>query len=127
MQAIVKKTSRYVGAFGFSRLQPLTAFWLLSLAVVAVRLVVAGQLELMEDESYYWLWSRDLQLSYYDHPAMVAWLIAASTSLFGDCAMAIRLPAIVLNLVTARLLFALAQRVFGSARIGLTAALWFYA
>ncbi len=127
MQAIVKKTSRYVGAFGFSRLQPLTAFWLLSLVVVAVRLVVAGQLELMEDESYYWLWSRDLQLSYYDHPTMVAWLIAASTSLFGDSPVVIRLPAILLNLVTARVLFALAQRVFGSARIGLTAALWFYA
>jgi len=127
VQEIVKKTSRYRGAFGLARLQPLTAFWLLSLVVVAVRLVVAGQLELMEDESYYWLWSRDLQLSYYDHPAMVAWLIAAGTSLFGDSPVAIRLPAILLNLATARVLFALAHRVFGSARIGLTAALWFYA
>jgi 4-amino-4-deoxy-L-arabinose transferase-like glycosyltransferase len=28
------------------------------------------------DENYYWVWSQNLQLSYYDHPAMVAWLFA---------------------------------------------------
>lgn len=27
------------------------------------------------DEAYYWLWSRHLDFSYYDHPPMVAYLI----------------------------------------------------
>lgn len=27
------------------------------------------------DESYYWVWSQNLQLSYYDHPPFVAWLL----------------------------------------------------
>jgi len=26
------------------------------------------------DEAYYWVWGQNLQLSYYDHPGMVAWL-----------------------------------------------------
>lgn len=27
------------------------------------------------DEAYYWVWSQNLQLSYYDHPPVVAWLL----------------------------------------------------
>ena len=28
------------------------------------------------DETYYWVWSKNLQLSYFDHPAMISWLLA---------------------------------------------------
>ncbi|WP_298694753.1 glycosyltransferase family 39 protein [uncultured Sulfuricurvum sp.] len=35
------------------------------------------------DESYYWLWSKHLSLSYYDHPYMIAYFIKLCT-LFGD-------------------------------------------
>ena len=48
---------------------------------------------LMDDEVYYWCWAREPQLSYFDHPPMVAYLIWASTGLFGDSALALRLPA----------------------------------
>jgi 4-amino-4-deoxy-L-arabinose transferase-like glycosyltransferase len=112
-------------------LSPVALFWLLSLLVLAVRLVAASQMELMEDEAYYWLWSRDPQLSYYDHPAMVAWLIRGGTMLLGDTPLAIRLPAILLNIATARVLMAVGCQVFGQdrlgARLGLIAACWFYA
>ncbi len=45
-------------------------FWI----SLAVKLALAGFLPLTSDEAYYWVWSRHLQLSYYDHPPMVAWL-----------------------------------------------------
>lgn len=48
-----------------------------------------------DDEFYYWCWAKDLQLSYYDHPPLVGWMIAASTALFGDTVFAVRLPACV--------------------------------
>src|SRR5262245_57534101 len=48
---------------------------------------------------YYWCWSRDLQLSYYDHPPMVAYLIRLSTELFGNTVFAIRLPGVVSGMV----------------------------
>lgn len=46
-----------------------------------------------DDELYYWCWSRDLQLSYFDHPPMTALMIRATTELFGPSVFAIRLPA----------------------------------
>ena len=42
------------------------------------------------DEAYYWTWSRHLQLSYLDHPPMVALWIRLGTALFGDTAFGIR-------------------------------------
>lgn len=35
------------------------------------------------DEAYYWFWSQNLQLSYFDHPAMIAWIIKAGTKFLG--------------------------------------------
>jgi len=43
-------------------------FW----AALAVKMVVAALLPLTNDEAYYWVWSRHMQWSYYDHPSMVA-------------------------------------------------------
>jgi hypothetical protein len=56
---------------------------------------LAGSLPPLDDEIYYWCWSKDLQLSYYDHPPMTALMIRASTELFGDTLFAVRLPACV--------------------------------
>lgn len=33
----------------------------------------------MGDEAYYWTWSRRLDLSYFDHPPMIAWLLRLAT------------------------------------------------
>lgn len=39
-------------------------------------MVAALTLPLVGDEAYYWFWGQHLQLSYFDHPGMVAWLAA---------------------------------------------------
>lgn len=49
-------------------------FWWLTSLIIKLALVSLSPLTL--DENYYWVWSQNLQLSYYDHPAMVAWLFA---------------------------------------------------
>lgn len=51
-----------------------------------------------DDELYYWCWAKDPQLSYYDHPPLVGWLIAASTAVLGDTLFAVRLPACLASL-----------------------------
>src|SRR5437899_384467 len=43
--------------------------WFL-LALVPLYLALAALVPPFDDELYYWCWSRDLQLSYYDHPPM---------------------------------------------------------
>ncbi len=71
--------------------------WLLA-GLTPVYLVLAAVLPPADDELYYWCWSEHLQLSYYDHPPMTAYLIRAATSAFGDTLFAIRLPAVVSTL-----------------------------
>lgn len=46
--------------------------WLLSLVV---KFIISALIPLSADETYYWVWSNKLQLSYFDHPPMVAWLL----------------------------------------------------
>jgi len=45
-------------------------FW----SSLLIKLAVAAFLPLTNDEAYYWVWSQHMQLSYYDHPPIVAWL-----------------------------------------------------
>jgi 4-amino-4-deoxy-L-arabinose transferase-like glycosyltransferase len=58
-------------------------------------LALAAAVPPFDDELYYWCWSQNLQLSYYDHPPLVAYLIRLSTELLGQSILAIRLPAVV--------------------------------
>ena len=67
--------------------------------MVPVLLSLAATVPPFDDELYYWCWSRDLQLSYYDHPPMVAYLIRLSTELFDNTVLAIRLPGVVSGMV----------------------------
>ncbi len=50
----------------------------------------AAPLYLLDDEAYYWVWSRNLSLSYFDHPPMIAYFIRLSTLLFGNTLLGIR-------------------------------------
>ena len=70
-----------------------------------------GFIPFYSDETYYWMWSKKLALSYFDHPPMVAYLIKATT-LFGDSVMEIRLGAPLMMAGSAYLLFLLAKKIF---------------
>jgi len=76
------------------RVAPRTGMALAAIAyLVVLRLVYAGQLELMPQEAYYWNYAQHLDIGYLDHPPLVAWLIAASGAL-GSGEFFVRLPAI---------------------------------
>lgn len=66
------------------------ALWLL-LASTLLRLLLGAVVPLFPDEMYYWDWSRRLQGGYFDHPPMIAVLIAGGTSLFGPTPLGVRL------------------------------------
>jgi len=62
------------------------------LAVSAVlRLALGASVPLFPDEAYYWEWSRRLAGGYFDHPPMIALLIAGGTALFGDSPIGVRI------------------------------------
>ncbi len=79
--------------------------------MTVVRVAASVPMPLLHDEAYYWLWSRRLDWSYLDHPPLIAYLIRAST-LAGDSPFWLRLPAFVLGVVGAYLLFRLARELF---------------
>jgi 4-amino-4-deoxy-L-arabinose transferase-like glycosyltransferase len=60
------------------------------LALALVRVAVAAASGLTDDEAYYRLWAIAPAVSYYDHPPMVAWMIAAGRWLLGDTPLGIR-------------------------------------
>lgn len=78
-------------------------FWLLRLGLLAW--IHAGDISLHVDEAQYWDWSRNLQWGYYSKPPMIAALIAASTTLFGDSEIGIKALVILCYSVTAGLLY----------------------
>jgi len=86
-----------------------------------VAVVIASPTEIGPDEAQYWRWSQTLDFGYYSKPPLVAWMIALSTSVFGDGEWAIRLFSPILHGVGAFFLFLLGQRMF-AARIGAWAA-----
>ena len=91
--------------------------WRLALAVVlatvAVRLVLAGLVPVLPDETYYWEWSRRPAPSYFDHPPAVSAVIAFGTALFGHTRLGVRFGAVLLSLLGSLAAIALARRLGG--------------
>jgi hypothetical protein len=57
--------------------RPMKACLALLALSAAIRLTLALGTDVYFDEAYYWQWSQRLDWGYYDHPPLVAWLIAA--------------------------------------------------
>lgn len=59
-----------------------------------VRAFIASDLNLLEQEAYYWKYAENLSASYFDHPPLVGWSIAAGTAIFGDTEWGVRCMAL---------------------------------
>jgi dolichol-phosphate mannosyltransferase len=82
---------------------------------VALRLIYAGSVEMMPEETYYWNYSRHLAFGYLDHPPMVAWLIRLFTTLFGQTEFGVRAGALCCGAITSFFVYKLARNLFGEA------------
>lgn len=84
----------------------------LGLLVYRVWVVHHSGISLFFDEAQYWDWSRNLQWGYYSKPPAIAALIRASTTVFGDGIIGVKLLSMLLYPATAL------------AMVGLARALW---
>jgi 4-amino-4-deoxy-L-arabinose transferase-like glycosyltransferase len=69
---------------------------LLSLALLGLRMfefTLSGA-GLHVDEAQYWLWSRDLQWGYFSKPPVLVALITASTTIFGDSLLGVKIQTV---------------------------------
>jgi len=120
-----------------NQISPLRRTWCVRLALALIVLGAVSNLfflfnhcplDLVEDETHYWEWSRHLDYGYYSKPPGIAWVIRGAVELahlFGvadnGVAMApwIRLPAVIFGLCSGLLTLALARRIFKDDRAGL--------
>jgi 4-amino-4-deoxy-L-arabinose transferase-like glycosyltransferase len=93
-----------------------------SLTLVRILWLASGKTDLYVDEAQYWFWSLHPALGYFSKPPLVAWIIAATTALFGDGEFGIRLASPLLHLATALVLYGIGRRLY-DARVGCAAAI----
>lgn len=107
---------------GMSR--TLRIFLIALAALVAMRLIglVLTPLNLGPDEAQYWRWGQSFDWGYFSKPPLIAWVIGATTGLFGDSEWAARIAAPVLHAIAAGALFALGRDMYDE-KTGLLAGL----
>lgn len=91
------------------------------LLVLRIGFLALAPLNLYADEAQYWRWGETLDWGYYSKPPMIAWVIHAVTSVFGNDEWAVRLAAPFLHTIGALFLFLLGRAMY-DARTGMTAA-----
>lgn len=98
---------------------------LLIAGLMLLRLACAAVVPLAFDEAYYWTWSKNLSISYYDHPPMVALIIRLGTLIAGDNELGVRLISVLLGIPATWAVWRSAAILFADARLAATAALFF--
>ena len=99
--------------------------WLVVLLLLSLlgNLWALFSISLLPDEAYYWVWSQRLELSYYDHPPLVGWLMWPFTELFGNGVAVVRIQAILSWLVGAIIGYDLTRRLYADPLAGALAVL----
>ncbi len=75
-----------------------------------------GQVDLFQDEVFYWQESQRLSIAYSDMPFMTAWLIHLGTSVLGNSTMGVRLVFLLLGSLIPLLMYWVAKPVVGRDR-----------
>ncbi|RYY87599.1 MAG: glycosyltransferase family 39 protein, partial [Chitinophagaceae bacterium] len=99
---------------------------LLIVIASALRLLLAGSLELGNDEVYYWTYAQHLQWNYFDHPPLVAvWIrIFTGNLALQYCEAFVRLGSIVSCAIASALLFHTVRRIHSERAAWITALLY---
>lgn len=91
--------------------------WLI--ALVPIRIALIAIVPILPEEAYHWNFGRHLDWSYYDHPPVIAWSIAAGRLVFGDTVLGVRALPLLFSMGTSALIARLAKRFYSDA-----AAVW---
>ncbi len=98
------------------------------LLAAALRFLWLGDIPLFHDEAYYYVWSehiqpfQNLELSFYDHPPAIAYILAMSRFVFGESETGVRFLFALIGVANVWLVFRLGKYLYDD-RIGLLGAL----
>ena len=90
-------------------------FWVLVIGITLWKVYLAWNLDIIQDEGYYYYWSLFPQLSYFDHPPLTAWSMTVARQLFGDTIWSVRFWPIATGFVFPIIGRALTREIFSDA------------
>src|ERR1043166_4871867 len=102
-----------------SRMTTTRAVWFFILALTAIRLSLLATSDLEFDEAHYWMWSERRARAYFSKGPAIAFVMRASTAVFGANEFGVRFFSPILAAGTSVLLFYFARHLFNA-----TAASW---
>lgn len=94
------------------------------LLIIRLIALALNRTDLFYDEAQYWAWAQEPAFGYYSKPPLIAWLIAATTSVCGNSEACVRLSSPLVHTATSLAIYALATRLY-DARIGVLSAFAF--
>jgi len=98
--------------------------WAVAVGVIAVlRGLAALLIPVLPEEAYHWTYARHLDIGYYDHPPLIAWMIWAGRAVLGDTAAGIRLLPWLASIGTSIAAARTARRLYGESAAAGTAIL----
>lgn len=95
-----------------------------AISLYRIWLIQHTGITLFVDEAQYWDWSRHLDWGYYSKPPVIAWLIAAVTSVLGNGVLAVKSVGLLVYALTAIVLHAWVRDMLGRVAAGWAVILW---
>jgi hypothetical protein len=87
-------------------------FWVVNIISTTLRLLIIGKIGLTIDEAHYWLYSKFLAFSYFDHPPLIGYIIKASTLIFGNNEFAVRFPTVLIFFLATWIFFICTKKLY---------------
>ena len=83
---------------------------ILCFLIIGIRFIFTGIMGIMPQDAYYYFYARHLDLSYYDHPPMIAYLLRLFTGIFGKKVFVLKLADTTVTLLTVIAFYYLAKK-----------------
>jgi 4-amino-4-deoxy-L-arabinose transferase-like glycosyltransferase len=117
-RSVAERENKPAGPLGGLSTGARFGLFLLALLGVRVAFLLLTPLNLGPDEAQYWRWGQTLDWGYFSKPPMVAWLIALTTSVFGEAEWAVRFAAPVFHILGAWCLYVAGRSMAEQAGLG---------
>ncbi len=84
----------------------------LFVSIIRIFYILIDHIDLSTEEAQYWLWSKNLDLSYYSKPPLIAYLNAVSTAFLGDTEIGVRINAVAIGFLAGVITYIFAEYLF---------------
>lgn len=92
-------------------------------AWLRIQYINTNGIDLSTEEAQYWLWSKNLDWSYYSKPPLIAWVNYLSGTIMPHGELSVKINAIMIGFVSLYPLYFLAKRIYHQNKIAVTAVL----